>query len=284
MVQAIGILLNIEPFEYQLVEMGLSNWILVPIISRVFIALEFIVALFLLLRLNPKKVTAVVGIIIVVFNLYVISWLLLTENTIISENYFPFSIPLIGALLLSIAILALCMIYLRQKPTDFKYRIIKYILPFAILPWPFIWSPLAVSDMQYTGMENVEDMAQDTVFQKYPDLVQFISTDDPVLLSYFSTNCPHCALAARKLKVAQKSSRFPELKIVFWGNNQDVNTFNEFTGTEFDFLTIENLDFIKLCGPSFPTLKKYSNGKLVNSWNGRGINYAVMQNLDNGKN
>jgi len=97
----------------------------------------------------------------------------------------------------------------------------------------------------------------------------------PQLRAYFSTSCPYCEMASKRLKVLEKNYQgFPQVKLYFLGDEERVQWFFEDTRTKFDYEIMETGTFLRITGGSFPKFVylNQEEGKLL--YTGRTFNYG----------
>ena len=71
----------IEPFEYNIVDLGFINWQVEPFIARILIALEFFIGILLMLNVNLRKLAYKLGIsLLIIFCIYLVLLIFFSGN------------------------------------------------------------------------------------------------------------------------------------------------------------------------------------------------------------
>ncbi|MBI3719484.1 MAG: hypothetical protein HY252_12950, partial [Sphingobacteriales bacterium] len=258
---AITKLYPIEPFEYTFVDLGISNWKLAPFIARFFIGLEFFIGALLILNLRIKTTCKIAAAALALFSLYLVGLIFLTGNKGncgCFGNYF-FMTP---AQALAKNLIMLALLWLLYKyydgvllfspsgylPTTYRRVALRmansplwgagglcYFLAIASLITPHI---LNYVDMDYSEAylsvhEDHYKLELDSLYKNAKINVPpaSLSTGKHVL-AFMSLTCPHCRVAAKKMKIIKE--RNPEISMYFILNGDDnkIEPFFEETHAE----------------------------------------------------
>lgn len=230
----------IEPFEFTFVDLGFINWQIAPFIARLLIGLEFIIGILLFINLNPKKIVYKLGIItLLVFCIYLALLMLYTGNkgncgcfgTVISMT------PLQALIKNAIMLLVFLVLYKFHKGWQLpsKFKIIIALPVLTAITLPFVLNPIELdySSAYLNKPEENFKIELDTLY-KYAQLTvppQALSEGKHVI-TFMSLTCPHCRIAANKIRIMQERNPALPFYFVLNGDNENLTPFFEATHTE----------------------------------------------------
>jgi hypothetical protein len=270
----------IEPFEYTLVDLGFINWQFAPFIARFMIALEFFIGLLLVFHLHLRKVTYKLSIFtLIIFSAYLLLLISLTGNRGncgCFGSYFEMT-PL-QALIKNMVMLAILLAlykYHRGWELDEKWKLI-IILPFiAAFAAPFILNPV---ELNYTEAylnkpENNFKIPLDSLYNNAElNVPPHELSKGKHILVFLSLTCPHCKIAATKLRIIHE--RAPEIPIYFVlnGDKRNLKSFFEETHSEsIPHCMLSGRNFVYLAGTNLPVIYMINNSLIENE-----INYFIL--------
>ena len=267
----------IELFEFRLVEQSLSNWTTAPFVSRIYIGIMFFIGTAMLFNINPRNIITKLTLFCFAIPVFDLFWDAANSNEIIVGSYATiFKINKEFAYLTYLTAIAFCSFLLYKKAnTDLKYRWIKYTLSLICLALPFVLNPVYpenFTDQSESISENVS--LEELNYSNHTNL------SENVIFAFFSTSCPYCILAAKKMQVAQKLYvDFPNVHVFFIGSKEAVEYFFKESNTLFPYSFPEQNSFFKIAGNSFPSFIYVENGIPKKRYTGRTFNYYAISNL-----
>lgn len=102
------------------------------------------------------------------------------------------------------------------------------------------------------------------------------------LVAFFTTDCPHCQYACKKLSAAKNAGMKIKVDLFFSGNKKDTEYFLETNnGTSFSHHYIHaDSDFTGFAGYIFPSIYLLDPaGKTIYHWTGDEMNYSALDYL-----
>ncbi|MBL4755409.1 MAG: hypothetical protein JKY52_17655 [Flavobacteriales bacterium] len=269
-------LFPIEHMENRLVEEYLSNWYTAPIIARVFIALNFITGVFLLLNINPGNYLPKVFLVMMSLGIYDLTWESFTTTDIITPGYSRFfdTDLYVSILLCSILVFAALVLVRLGKASDMKRTWLKYPIGISLFALPFILNPVYPADLmdQSVRVGGTFDLK---AFGRLPE--EHLS-NDKALLTLYSTSCPHCLNAMRRLAISRNQSQeYIPVFIGFLGSEAGITSFFNEARAAFDYTILEMEQFYKLSGSTYPSFVLLEKGEPTWRWDGRTFNYHTLQ-------
>lgn len=271
-------LFPIENMENRLVEEYLCNWFTAPIVARIVIALSFITGLFLLLRINPRNILPKMLLGMMALALFDLTWEIFTTTDIITSGYARFfGAALYLSILICITLVFGALVIIKfGKPADLKQKWIKYPLGIILFFLPFVLNPVYPVDLmdQSAPMESPLDLQALTVLPK-----EYLTTGQ-TLLTLYTTGCPHCLNAVRRLAISRKQSQgYIPVFIGFLGSEEGISAFFKEARAKFDYAILESDQFFELSGSTYPSFILLENGEATSRWDGRTFNYYALQEL-----
>jgi hypothetical protein len=266
----------IEPFEYTFVDLGFINWKVAPFIARIMIGVEFLIGILLILNVNLKKLTYKIGIgILVLFCIYLLLQIFLSGN---KGNCGCFGSCIImtplQALIKNFIMLAVFFILYKyhtgwELKNKWKYLL---ILPFVFsLVMPFILNPVALdySEAYLNKPENNFKLELDSLYNNATlSIPPKTLSKGKHVIAFMSLTCPHCRIAAKKIRILHE--RNPEISFYFVlnGDNEKLKPFFEDTKTEaMPHCILNGRNFVYLAGANLPCIYLINNSTVENSVN-----------------
>lgn len=252
----------IEPFEYSLVDLGIVNWKLSPILARLLIGLEFLCAFLLITNLWLKKITIpLVSILLGLFSFYLVGLIIKYGNT---GNCGCFGqaislTPMEG--IIKNIIMLLCAGFIYKFPIDysFKYKnIIAGILCLAVLTLPFILNTINYNLPQQYLTETVNYKLDLDILYNDPDnpppAIELRTGKH--IIAFMSLTCPHCKVAAQKLRIMKMKNPSLSIHLILNGDKENIAPF--FEATRADNLSwslfLGSEKFLALSSPKLPQI------------------------------
>lgn len=272
----------VEFFEYRLVEQGIGGWYVAPVLARLVVSLKFMIGIFLVLNINPKNILPKLLTPLMLLHVYDIIWGYITEGIVMHYSYTEIirGDKLLG--LIALILFAALIVWMLIKPcsTDIKVWWIKYPIGIAVVSLPFILNAIFPDDLKDVAEYEEEPFKLEVINSIELDSL----TQKGVLVGFFSTNCPYCLNAARKIKISQKRwSGFPPFYICFLGQKGASEYFLGMAHADFPFQPLDREQYYQLSDGRFPKFAWVENGMVKKRWDGRTFNYYTLNKLSKGE-
>lgn len=268
MVSGLAKLFPIEPFENIFIELGVSNWLLVPFVARLVIAFELFIGLAIIFNLWLKnKVYYLAQTSLLFFTGYLL-FLLITKGNNVDCGCFGSLIEL--SPIISIGKNIVLMISLFFIPRRY-YSIgiawgVTLIISFS-LALPLILNPIGIHNVQ--GIEVNEKID----FSELPPIYQ---TDNHInfskgkkVVAFFSYKCSHCINASRKFVLLDKQHKIDNLYFVVGSRKEEgLLKFIDETKPVFPIIWMNDDDFFKYAGGRLPAIVYIEDGVMKRNWYG----------------
>ncbi len=272
----------IEPFEMTFVDLGLANWKSAPFIARFMIGIEFFLGILFLFQLRIRFSALFSFFLLIVFTLYLF-FLLLTEGNQGNCGCFGNSIQMspLQAIVKNVAMLALSgllwyfykfnvydLLQEKIKNNFLKQYLQKILFSLLFVFSLFIPHILNYVDLDYssaylTPPENHFALELDSLFRNAQK-----QTPPPTLskgkhvLALMSLTCPHCRIAAKKMKLMKE--RNPKLDFYFVLNGDDDKLkpfFDDTKASSIPWCMLLGKNFVLLArGTNMPAIYLINNG------------------------
>ncbi|MEX1001891.1 MAG: hypothetical protein WDZ35_07240 [Crocinitomicaceae bacterium] len=111
---------------------------------------------------------------------------------------------------------------------------------------------------------------------------EFTFNEERIVAAFFTTGCPHCKAACRKLAINKKAGQQITVHTFFSGNREDTDRFlKENNGEDFNsYLVSEKEQFMQFSGTTFPSVFVISpDGETEMHFSGDMINYTLLDYL-----
>jgi uncharacterized membrane protein YphA (DoxX/SURF4 family) len=249
----------IEPFEYTFVDLGIGGWRLAPFIARFMIGLEFFIGFLLIMGLYIRRFTIKLTVIsLIVFCIYLVFVMATTGN---NGNCGCFgtaiSMTPLQALIKNIIMIAVSLLiykfddgfsFFYESPGFKKFsKILAILLALTAFALPHIlnYVDLSFSEAYLVKKEDSYKLELDSVY-KYNKIYKAPQTlsKGKHIISFMSLTCPHCRIAAKKLKLIKEKNPAISMFLVLNGDYDKIQPF-------FDDTKARNIDYCILNGQSF---------------------------------
>ncbi|MGZ4048044.1 MAG: MauE/DoxX family redox-associated membrane protein [Bacteroidia bacterium] len=274
----------IEPFEYTFVDLGFINWQMAPFIARLMIGAEFLIGILLILNLNLRKITYKLGIsILIVFCIYLILLITIAGNKgncgcFGSVIYMTPKQALIKNIIMLIVFFILYK-YHEGWELGKKFRYLIFIPVLAALALPFIANPVELdySEAYLNKPEDNYKIELDSLYKSATLTVPPKSlSEGKHIIAFMSLTCPHCRVAAKKMRIMHERNPQIPFYFVLNGDNEKLKPFFEDTHTDsIPHCILNGRNFVYLAGVSMPRIFLIDNSMVEHD-----VNYI---NLDQGQ-
>lgn len=256
----------IEPFEYTFVEMGAANWQTAPFVARFFIGLEFLIGGLLVLNIKVKTTYKIAAASLLLFSVYLVGLIIIVGNKGncgCFGNYFymtPWQALIKNAIMLGLILL----LYKYHSGFHFKWvNVLFYLLLVVafVLPHILNYVDFGYSQAYLFKHEEAYKLELDSLYSQAQ-----INTPPQSLrsgkhiLAFMSLTCPHCRVAAKKMKILK--TRNPVISIYFAlnGDREILPAFFEDTkATNIPYCILNGRNFVLLGGLDMPAIYLVNN-------------------------
>ncbi|MFH0866801.1 MAG: MauE/DoxX family redox-associated membrane protein [Bacteroidota bacterium] len=276
-------LFPVELFELTLIDTGVSNWFLAPLLARFFIGLEFFIGFMLISNIymnrNILKLTIAI---IIIFTIYLIILIFIEGNegnckcfgNLISLTPFESIIKNILILLLSF------LLYVKHAGFSWKFsKVFLSLILIVSIPLPFILNPvdLNASERNLNEEKLNYDLGLEILYNN-PKVVQpkeNLRTGKHII-AFISLNCPHCRIGAYKMHIIKKRNSEIPIFFVLNGVEEDLQTFFDETKTSnIPYTILLGPEFVKRSGVKLPAIFWVEDGIVV-----RKTKYVYLEQKD----
>jgi len=105
-----------------------------------------------------------------------------------------------------------------------------------------------------------------SIFSSYKNFSNGITTnlDEGIkIVALFSLDCEHCMETAREFIRKKGESKLPDVYVLFFGDERQVDSFFEFAGGSFPFTILKPQEFFPLLSSSPPRVCLLNNGNIL---------------------
>lgn len=273
---ALAKLYPIEPFEYTFVDIGIANWTLAPFVARFFIGLEFLIGALFVLNIKIKTTSKISLASLLLFSAYLFGLILFEGNKGncgCFGQYFPMT-P--GQALIKNAILLLLigLVYkYYDSPTTNRWRKMSIYLFYIMMPVSFILPHiLNYVDLDYT--KAYLSPKKDHYKLELDTLYKYAEINEPPknlsqgkhILAFMSLTCPHCKIAAKKMKIISERNHEIPFFFILNGDEEMILPFFEDTKAKnIPYCFLLGKGFVFLAGINMPAIYLVNNGIVENS-------------------
>ena len=265
----------IEPFEYTFVNLGFINWQVAPFIARFMIGAEFLIGILLVLNLNLRK-TYKLGVgILILFCIYLILLIIIAGNkgdcgcfgSVIKMT--PLQALIKNAIML--AIFFILYKYHKGWELNKKYSYLIAIPYATALILPFIVNPVEL-DYSEAYLNKPEDNYKIELDSLYKSATLTLPpktlSQGKHIIAFMSMTCPHCRIAAKKMRIIHERNPQIPFYFVLNGENKSLKLFFDDTHTDsIPHCILNGKNFIYLAGVSMPRILLINNSTVEHDVN-----------------
>lgn len=264
----------IEPFEFTFVDLGIGGWKLAPFIARFMIGLEFLIGFLLIFGLYIKRFSIKLTIgSLIFFSIYLI-FIIIKNGDDENCGCFGNAITMTPsqALLKNGIMLAICFAILKYYEglnygkTGKWFMGIIIIFSFA-LPHILNYVDFNYSEAYLTKKEDSFKLELDSVYRyaKIHTPPKSLSTGKHII-AFMSMSCPHCRIAAKKLKLIKEQNSTISIYLILNGDYNKIQPFFEETkARNIDYCVLNGKNFVYLAGLDMPAIFMVNNS-VVEHW------------------
>lgn len=257
----------IEPFEFTFVDLGVSNWKMAPFVARFMIGLEFLIGFLLIFGLYMRFTIRLTMASLLMFSLYLL-FIIIKDGNKGNCGCFGNAIYMTPAQALGKnAIMFGVSLLIWRFYTGFDYGKISRILMGLVIITSFsLPHILNYVDLDYSEayLHKPEDHFKLELDSLYKDAK--INTPPRGLcqgkhiIAFMSATCPHCRIAAKKLRLFKEEDPNLPIYIVLNGDDNKIKLFFEDTkATNIPYCKLNGRNFVYLAGLSMPMIYLVNN-------------------------
>ena len=301
-IAAILKLMSIDEFEIYIYSFNVLNFLLTSFVSRIIIAGEFILGLFLILKINYKFTWNATMIVLILFTLFLIYVAIFRNDT--NCHCFGELVELspVESIIKNVIAMILLSIdkwtnlkpqssTLKVQRSTFKVQRSKFkaqsLIAISTLLIVFVVSP---PDVIYNKIYSEEKEISSYVLQKsFDDIVKINFENDTIVLdstavletrernlmiAIVSSGCKYCHLGVKKLSMImkRKGTDTGNVNIFIWGSDDGILNFIKETDTEdLSYWKINPRQAIEITYGRFPVFIWLEDGEIVDIGDFRNI-------------
>lgn len=259
-----------EPFEYQLVDIGVASWPSAPYLARLLVSVEFLLGMLLILNISLKRFTLPLATaVLVFFSAYLLYRILRDGN---SGNCGCFGevykmTPLEGILKNAVLLISCAVVYLLQDGSWWKRSYEKILFPLlgtAALCLGFLVYPPHPNYTNYLDKNKINyPLPLELMYEaKQAEKPAVDLRKGKHIIAFLSLSCPHCRIAAQKIHVMNKKNPSIPFYIAMNGEKQMESTFFEDTHVQNipHNLFLGPSEWMRVAGIGLPVIMYVDNG------------------------
>lgn len=258
----------IEPFEYTFVDLGFINWQIAPFVARLLIGLEFSIGLLLLFNVNLHKIAYKLGItVLLLFCLYLILLITLSGNQGNCGCFGSYiKMTPFEALMKNFILLGLFFLLYRyhsgwELKDGLRYLVtVSFLVAFS---FPFVLNPVELnySEAYLNKPENNFKLELDSLYNNASlNVPPKNLSQGKHIISFMSLTCPHCRIAANKIRIIHERNPAIPFYFVLNGDVEKLKPFFENTHTEdIPHCILLGRNFVYLAGTNMPAIYMIHN-------------------------
>ncbi|MDP2385061.1 MAG: hypothetical protein Q8M29_01700 [Bacteroidota bacterium] len=258
----------IEPFEFTFVDIGISNWRLSPFFARTIIGLEFFIGILFIINYKTRGFTSKLSIGILTFFVLYLCFILIKNGNDSNCGCFGELIKMtpVESIIKNLALILVNIVLLKWGEEinlkKFRIPVISLLLVISIAI-PYILNPV---DLNYSKAylmkkENQYFMPLDTLVNNaYIHPVSNEIKKSKHIVAYLSSSCPHCKIAATKLRIMKDKNKNLPLLFVINGEEEKVKVFlDETKSHNVAWTKLGERPFVYLAGTHLPSIVLVNN-------------------------
>jgi len=265
----------IEPFEYTFVDLGIVNWELAPFVARLLISIEFFIGLLLIFNIKLKKIAYRLGIaILILFSLYLILLISFAGNKSncgCFGNVFIMT-PMWALLKNGVMLFVFAILY--RFHDGFQNEISKYLVAVFLvtaIALPFIWNPIEFSYSEAYLNKPAENykIQLDSLYNNAKlNIPSKTLSQGKHILVFLSLTCPHCRIAANKIRIINKRNSSIPFYFILNGDAKNLQPFFDDTHSKhIPHCLLSGRSFVYLAGTRIPAIYLVNNSMVESELN-----------------
>lgn len=274
---------SIEAFDLYIYEHNLFNFAISSTLTRLLIAAEFSLGIFLIANLFIRFSYTITYVFLIAFTIYLLMQPYLFDVQI--NNCFCFGDKIIlnhkqsitKNIILIILMLCINIKYYKKRKCELLFFIL--IVLFSLSSFMAINAPDYLYKKIYHSEIRINKLRYYNALKK-SESYDFYS-EGRKLICFFSHHCTYCKRASQKIEKIRIKNGIPSEQIVcvFWDatDSSDVNEFFKITKVDFSRYTFFPIDdFLKITNGQMPIILFSNNGEITKSFNYAGLDESEM--------
>jgi uncharacterized membrane protein YphA (DoxX/SURF4 family) len=275
----------IETFEFTFVDAGIANWYTAPVLARLMIGLEIFVGTLLVLNYRLKKLTLPLATgLLVFFIIYLIVQIALNGNegncACFGERIYMSPLNAIYKNLIMLGMIIAAW-FLSEGWTLRYNKLFLFCTLLVLMIVPFVANPV---DYSYTS-NNLNEKVN------YPLQLELLYAPEDTgkveipkvelrkgkhVLAFLSLTCPHCRVAAKKMRLIKREDPAISIYFVLNGEKSHLKTFlNDTRAENIPYTFCAGRTFVRLASTHLPQIYYIDNGIVV-----RKVDYFELSQYD----
>jgi hypothetical protein len=263
----VKLLPSIEPFEFTFVDLGIGGWRLAPFIARFMIGLEFLIGFLLITGLYMRFTIKLTISSLIVFCLYLFFIIIKSGN---NGNCGCFGTAItmtpVEALIKNAVMLIVCILLLKYyegfnfgkigKWLFGVFFILAFALPHILNYVDFSYSEAYLAKKEDQFLLELDSLYKDAKIHTPPKTL----SKGKHILAFMSMSCPHCRVAAKKLRIIKEKNPAISIYIILNGEYKKIKPFFDDTkATNIDYCVLNGKNFVYLAGIEMPAIYMVNN-------------------------
>ncbi len=298
-IAAILKLMSIDEFEIYIYSFNVLNFLLTTFVSRIIIAGEFILGLFLILKINYRFTWNATMIVLILFTLFLIYTAIFRNDT--NCHCFGELVELspVESIIKNVIAMILMSIdkWIKFEPQSSKLNVqTSLLIAISTLLIVFVVSP---PDVIYNKIYSEEKEISSYVLQEsFDDVVKINFENDTIVLdstavfetkertrmiAIVSSECKYCHLGIKKLSMImkRKGTDNENVDVFIWGNDDGILNFIKETDTEdLSYWKINPRQAIEITYGRFPVFIWLEDGEIVDIGDFRSIDDNLFRIIE----
>lgn len=298
-IAAILKLMSIDEFEIYIYSFNVLNFLLTTFVSRIIIAGEFILGLFLILKINYKFTWNATMIVLILFTLFLIYTAIFRNDT--NCHCFGELVELspVESIIKNVIAMILMSIdkWIKFEPQSSKLRpqtsllivISTLLIVFVVSPPDVIYNKIYSEEKEissYVLQESFDDVVKinfenDTIV--LDSTAVFETKERNQMIAIVSSECKYCHLGIKKLSMIMKRKGIDNenVDVFIWGSDDGILNFIKETDTEdLSYWKINPRQAIEITYGRFPIFIWLEDGEIVDIGDFRSIDDNLFRILE----
>lgn len=293
-IAAILKLISIDEFEIYIYSFNIFSFLLTTFVSRIIIIGEFILGLFLILKINYRFVWKTSLIILMLFTLFLTYAAIFRQDSnchcfgeLIELN--PLESIVKNLILILLLLLSQRSAVSGHRPKFFVLRSSFFVLivVFIISPPDSIYKMIYSTEKEVSSIDLHESFDEVVKIDFKEDEIAFDSISafdvkEKQLIAVVSSGCKYCKLGLKKLSLMMKNGGISpdDVDIFIWGSPDGIIDFRSETMTEdVDYWHIMPNDAIRITYGRFPIFIMMENKNIIKIGDFRNLDDAFVGTL-----
>lgn len=278
-VSAVGKLMSIDAFEVFIYRTTFLNYDMATVAARLLIGAEFLIAIFLLIKLRFKFTWWVTLLFLLVFSGFLLVQIMSgsDDNCFCLGELVDFSPT--ESLIKNLVLIVFLLIIRQSKDVRFKYENWAFgLLLLAGLSVPLLISP---PDVFIAGKFNPAQHDQQALQEALEEgSIPYDFVENRKLLAFYSTGCKFCKMSSTRIGTIIKKAEIDtsKLNIIFWGDStvQAQQFFDDTHAPVLNYVPLETKAYLDITKGRMPLILLINDGIVEHKMNYRTIDEELI--------